>query len=640
MSFVERTKMKNIKRLAALLIVLSMVAILIPTTVLAKEVRNELFLNDTTALVNGKAQVLFNNKENPYVPADGAEGVTIWFRVEGSSAPFYMGEFKMYFTVEHYEYDRDEGKFADEPVTQEMFTYNHGQDSSRNAMWKIDGDGDYLLYIPYKPYSLYHVLSGPDKVVSFRYIEVTTSDLNERGNASNSLQFKSGVTGTTNPDATITLMGLFDDKVEDYSTDFVIDDETVKSISGSYTYVDAELSAFAGICGNPDQPAGSRGNVFESNEYYDPDIGYYFNLNNEDIKDKMEALGYTVITIPYTGENPCPAGLTNEVYRLDVSELIKKYWQIAKVDAEIFQPELQDGEVFSGWATTDGNIDIPRDGNKLYGSISSGVIVTYIDEDGETELGTEEVALNGDAKAEIVPTKEGNKFQKFTFDKWVDKNGEEVSLKGLKENVTVYATYTEEFVNAFSDVADEDWWFESVKYICSNGLMNGMTETTFEPNTTTTRAMVVKILYDNEGKPDVSAVDCPFTDLEAGAWYENAVKWAFDKGVVKGMTETTFEPNTPVTRQQFCVILHGYAEKVINLKYESYALSRANLNVFPDKDQIADWARDSLKYCTVMGCISGSTQPDGQVLLLPNDQLTRAQLASMLRRFLEFIEAH
>ncbi len=105
-----------------------------------------------------------------------------------------------------------------------------------------------------------------------------------------------------------------------------------------------------------------------------------------------------------------------------------------------------------------------------------------------------------------------------------------------------------------------------MKYVVENKLMNGVTETQFAPNDTLTRAMLVTVLYRNEGEPAVSK-SLPFADIGMSAYYTNAVIWAKQNGIVNGVNESEFEPDTKITREQIAAIMHRYA------KYKGYDVS-------------------------------------------------------------------
>ena len=177
----------------------------------------------------------------------------------------------------------------------------------------------------------------------------------------------------------------------------------------------------------------------------------------------------------------------------------------------------------------------------------------------------------------------------------------------------------------FRDVNESDWYFEGISYCYNSGLMNGMSRSTFEPLTSTSRAMVVTILYRTENSPSVTGVN-PFKDVGAGEWYTDAVLWAAQNGIVNGMTETTFEPNSNITREQFATILYRYAE------YKDYPCEGTPLSGFSDVDMISDYAFDAMSWAVADGLINGTADEFGKHLE-PQGFANRAMIATILMRF-------
>ena len=174
----------------------------------------------------------------------------------------------------------------------------------------------------------------------------------------------------------------------------------------------------------------------------------------------------------------------------------------------------------------------------------------------------------------------------------------------------------------FSDVSDSDWFYDPVVWIYNEGLMTGTSATTFEPNTSTTRAMIVAILARLENV--TSADSAGFTDVADGDWYATAVNWAASEGIVGGFGDGTFQPNAPITREQMASILYRYAE------YKGFDVSaRTDLSHYSDQPSV--WAEDVLSWAVAEGLLAGVT--DDQ--LQPQGDATRAQVAAILERFLE-----
>ena len=180
----------------------------------------------------------------------------------------------------------------------------------------------------------------------------------------------------------------------------------------------------------------------------------------------------------------------------------------------------------------------------------------------------------------------------------------------------------------FTDVPGEDNWAHAgIDYCIANGLMSGIGNDLFGPKLTTTRAQIVQILYNLEGEPKVSGTT-PFTDLTQD-WYQDAVLWAYQTGVVAGTSSTTFEPDRPVTREQIAVILMEYVTRVLKLER---TWTPADLSAFPDADSVSDWAKDAMADAVGLGLISGASN-GGQTYLEPQGSATREQVATILMEF-------
>lgn len=181
----------------------------------------------------------------------------------------------------------------------------------------------------------------------------------------------------------------------------------------------------------------------------------------------------------------------------------------------------------------------------------------------------------------------------------------------------------EEWVNPFSDVEPEDWYFEYVKYANEKKLMNGMSETEFGPNNTVTRAMFVTVLYRLEKEPDAEKAD--FADVPEGAYYENAVGWAVQEGIVNGISETEFAPDNTITREQMATIIYRY------MKYKGLEVhldEPIDITLYSDFEEISDYATEAFEYTCALGIISGTSE----TTLAPKESATRAQMAAIFQR--------
>ena len=182
----------------------------------------------------------------------------------------------------------------------------------------------------------------------------------------------------------------------------------------------------------------------------------------------------------------------------------------------------------------------------------------------------------------------------------------------------------------FRDVpAPSNWAHEGIDYCVRHGLMSGFDATTFSPDTVSTRAQIVMILYNLSGDTtDYSKYYVPFTDVRPGTWYYNAVAWGYDKDIVSGMTPTTFAPDGLITREQMAVLLYGYTEKYA----PAYLGGAASLNGLPDAASVSNWAYAAMSWAVGNGLISGIAS-DGADYLAPSGGATRAQIAAIMMRY-------
>lgn len=177
----------------------------------------------------------------------------------------------------------------------------------------------------------------------------------------------------------------------------------------------------------------------------------------------------------------------------------------------------------------------------------------------------------------------------------------------------------------FADVSKDSWFYEAVTAAVGYGLFNGVSATEFAPNSKMTRAMLVTVLYRMEGKPEVGAENL-FTDVAADKWYTDAVIWASDNGIVEGYGDSIFGTNDNVTREQIATIMLRYAEwKRLDVT------ERSELGGFEDISEVSAWALDAMKWANAMELITGVTA----TTLLPDGMATRAQVATILVRFIE-----
>ena len=222
--------------------------------------------------------------------------------------------------------------------------------------------------------------------------------------------------------------------------------------------------------------------------------------------------------------------------------------------------------------------------------------------------------------AKYQPTRTGYDFTGWYSDKTLTRR---VTSVKLYENTTVYAGWSTREL-PFTDVGRGDWFFDDVRYVYETGLMNGVSATRFAPYGSTTRGMIVTILYRMEGQPAVSR-DCPFTDVASGSYYERAITWAAANGIVTGHSGTIFAPDASITREQLAAILYRYAF------YKGLDVSvgeNTNILSYEDFASLSEYAIPAMQWACGAGILYGFGGS-----LLPDAPANRLQAAAILHRF-------
>ena len=193
------------------------------------------------------------------------------------------------------------------------------------------------------------------------------------------------------------------------------------------------------------------------------------------------------------------------------------------------------------------------------------------------------------------------------------------------------------------DVASDKWYVTAIQYVTKKGIMNGTSDTTFAPEMNLTRGQFVTVLYNMARRPKTT-VDIPFEDVKAGEYYEDPIRWAYEKGITSGTSATTFSPDKQITREELVTMIYTFAHM------EDYKdiLSHYNKNPFPDsgskaeydkrvqnfdkisdRGQIQEWAVESMKwaYCN---CIVNGVQAGDEIHFSPSSKANRAECAQII----------
>ncbi len=180
----------------------------------------------------------------------------------------------------------------------------------------------------------------------------------------------------------------------------------------------------------------------------------------------------------------------------------------------------------------------------------------------------------------------------------------------------------------FTDTAPNAWYSDHVDYVYEQNIFTGITPTEFKPNQSLTRGQMATVLYRIAGSPEITS-ECPFTDVAPGKYYYDAVLWAAENGIVTGYTDQTFRPNNLITREQIATILYRYTQ----FSGAAAEGDPALLEAFPDAGKVANYAKPALAWAVQEELITG-VATDGDTFLKPKNNASRAQVATILSRYL------
>lgn len=310
-----------------------------------------------------------------------------------------------------------------------------------------------------------------------------------------------------------------------------------------------------------------------------------------------------------------------------------------RVGFGIAEQTLKNGDIIIFHYTDDYTQE--QDSEKLTSSSSGGSSVpsytVKFETNGGNTISSQSISKNGTVAKPAEPVKEGYTFAGWYIDKKLTKEYE-FSAK-VTSGFTLYAKWIEgtkepanddEKLTAFADVEKGSWYEEAVAYAVEHNLFKGISETEFEPEGDMTRAMLVTVLYRLENLEKTEKTNI-FIDVADGEWYADAVVWAAENGIVKGVIETEFAPNDSITREQMAAVLYRYAQ------YKQQYISMGedtNILFLKDFAEISEYAISAVQWARGSGLIMGETDST----INPKNNATRAQVAAILMRFCENIE--
>lgn len=269
----------------------------------------------------------------------------------------------------------------------------------------------------------------------------------------------------------------------------------------------------------------------------------------------------------------------------------------------------------------------------------SGVYKYYVNEEGATEVPAAILlswSTGSGTPEDIAKTAYISGNLRFAYgiteQQYADQSAQGKRLASNIATITVVraAKAEDPWVNPFRDVTESDWFYDDVRFANQNGLFNGVEKDLFAPEKSMTRGMLVTVLWrlDGETAPKTATT---FTDVDANAYYADAVAWAAESGVVNGIGGNKFDPEGNVTREQIAAILFRYAAfKGVD------TAARADLTAFPDAEKTSAYARDALSWAVAAELVKG-TKEGSTIYLDPQGSATRAQVAAILSRYVQNI---
>ena len=505
-----------------------------------------------------------------------------------------------------------------------------------------DENGVYHAYIGGGDNTL--SVSGSDADATFKLTRMDTNDQIPNENGENtfaipkfegSLMFK--IDGISGKDVTSVFLLINMDKeppVLTLSSDiFYADNE-----SGEYTITGISDAGSRIIYGdNEEVVAGSDGKFAVSGKLYESQTSSVIMLCAQDFAENT-SIPQTALVIKK---------ISNTVTVNDSYAENSGSGEYSEGETVTIKAGERSGYKFSGWTTDDGvQFADSKSAETTFTMPSKAVTVTAnwtkssggngggggnvrytvsFETNGGNDIASKTVTKNSVIKEPESPIKDG-----FDFEGWYTDKGLKTKYdftEKVTKNFTLYAKWTEkdngEWKNPFTDVKENDWFYASVKYAYENDLMKGISNTEFAPDSEVTRAMFVTVIYRMENEPQTGK--CAFTDVESGSYYESAVAWANENGIVSGISEDCFAPNEPITREQMAAIIYRYAA------FKEYDITTSSNTSYTDNDNISDYAKDAVIWAAEKSVMTGNT--DGS--FAPKANTTRAQAASVFMRMVE-----
>ena len=321
-----------------------------------------------------------------------------------------------------------------------------------------------------------------------------------------------------------------------------------------------------------------------------------------------------------------------------------------KIEQEQFRfGEDESSPVYRAWFIGDNSSSIiisPVSSRRSSGGGGTTQYTVTFETNGGNKIKSVKVNKNGTLSKPTEPTKEG-----YTFDGWYSdkacKNAYDFG-ESVTNSITLYAKWiektkepeqeteptepvTSKWENPFGDVKKSDWFYNAVAEVASKGIVAGISDTAYEPNGTLTRAMFITMLHRYAGEPVVNFA-MSYTDI-GESWYTEAVRWASSTGVVKGVDNSSFSPDDPITREQAAAMLQRYAAFA---KESNPLWNETNILSYDDFDSISEWAIPAIQWAAGADVMKGRTDST----INPSENITRAEIAQMLVNYMGAVEKY